>query len=73
MSIMPVAALFCEENAKVESSLEAVLKNLKKNSARLVESPQSIVGAAWKAVNHGIKQPAKHTLPPVGPALPPEE
>ncbi len=66
-------ALFCEENAKVESSLEAVLKNLKKNSARLVESPQSIVGAAWKAVNHGIKQPAKHTLPPVGPALPPEE
>lgn len=66
-------ALFCEENAKVESSLEAVLKNLKKNSARLVESPQSIVSAAWKAVNHGIKPPAKHTLPPVGPALPPEE
>ena len=58
-------ALFCEENAKVESSLESVLKSFKKNSARLVESQQSIVGAAWKAVNHGIKQPSSHVLPPV--------
>ena len=61
-------ALFCEENAKVESALETTLKNFKKNSARLTESPQSIVGAAWKAVGHGIKLPAKHTLPPIGPA-----
>lgn len=62
-------ALFCEENAKVESSLESVLKEFRKNSARLTESPQSIVGAAWKAVNHGIKQPAGHVLPPVSPTL----
>lgn len=65
-------ALFCEENAKVENSLEAVLKNFRKNSARLKESQQSIVGAAWKAVNHGIKRPTGHVLPPVGPALPEE-
>ena len=62
-------ALFCEENAKVEISLESVLKEFRKNSARLTESPQSIVGAAWKAVNHGIKQPAGHVLPPVSPTL----
>ena len=62
-------ALFCEENARVESSLESVLKDFKKNSARLVESQQSIVGAAWKAVNHGIKAPTNHTLPPVEPSL----
>lgn len=65
-------ALFCDENSKVESALTAVLKNFKKNSERLVEGQQSIVGAAWKAVNHGIKQPTTHVLPPVGPALPPE-
>ena len=63
-------ALFCEENAKVESTLESALRTFKKNSARLTESPQSIVGAAWKAVEHGIKQPKGHTLPPVGMPLP---
>lgn len=66
-------ALFCEENAKVESSLEAVLKNFKKNTARLKDSQQSIAGAAWKAVRHGIKQPTGHVLPPVEAALPGEE
>jgi len=58
-------ALFCEENARIESSLESVLKNFKKNSARLNDSPQSIVGAAQKAVSHGIKNPAAHILPPL--------
>jgi len=58
-------ALFCEENARIESSLESVLKNFKKNSARLNDSPQSIVGAAKKAVSHGIKNPAAHILPPL--------
>ena len=66
-------ALFCEENAKVENSLEAVLKNFKKNSARLKDSQQSIVGAAWKAVNHGISKPSSHILPPIGPSSLPEE
>ena len=61
-------ALFCEENAKVEASLDAALKNFRKNSARLTDSQQSIVGAAWKAVNHGIRQPAAHVLPPLGPS-----
>ena len=59
-------ALFCEENAKVESALEGAVKKFKDNSARLKDSNQSIVGAAWKAVNHGIKLPVKHSLPPVG-------
>ena len=66
-------ALFCEKNEEVERSLEAAVKKFKDNSARLNSSPQSIVGAAWKAVNHGIKQPAGHVLPPVGPALPATE
>lgn len=59
-------ALFCEENAKVESALEGAVKKFKDNSARLKDSNQSIVGAAWKAVSHGIKLPVKHSLPPVG-------
>ena len=66
-------ALFCEENAKVEENLEAVLTRFKKNSARLSTSDKSIVGAAWKAISHGIKQPDSHVLPPAGPALPSEE
>ena len=68
-------ALFCEENARIQNSLESVLKNFRKNSARLSESPQSIVGAARKAIRHGLKEPAAHVLPPVGSALPeiPEE
>lgn len=60
-------ALFCEENAKIEENLEAVLKRFQKNSARLQDSDQSIVKAAWKAVNHGIAQPTGHVLPAVGP------
>ena len=66
-------ALFCDENAKVEKSLEATLEKFKANSARLNSSPKSIVGAAWKAVNHGIKAPSGRTLPPIGQALNTEE
>ncbi|MBQ7269292.1 MAG: DNA recombination protein RmuC [Bacteroidales bacterium] len=64
-SMVDRVALFCEENAKVESALESALKNFKKNSARLVDSQQSIVGAARKAVEHGIKQPTGHILPEI--------
>lgn len=66
-------ALFCEENAKVEKNLEDVLVRFKKNSDRLSTSDKSIVGAAWKAIKHGIKQPDSHILPPAGPALPDDE
>ena len=66
-------ALFCEKNAEVEHTLEVALKKFKDNSARLNTSPQSIVGAAWKAVNHGIKQPAGHILPQIGPAASEQE
>jgi len=66
-------ALFCEENTALENSLETLVTKFKKNSARLVESDKSIVGAAWKAVNHGIKLPAKRTLPALGPVLTTEE
>ena len=62
-------ALFCDENARIEHSLEAVLTDYKENSRRLVDSQQSIVGAAWKAINHGIKKPDSHLLPPVTPPL----
>ena len=66
-------ALFCEENTALENSLDAFVKRFKKNSARLVESDKSIVGAAWKAINHGLKTPTNHVLPAIGPALPTEE
>ncbi|MBR5661954.1 MAG: DNA recombination protein RmuC [Bacteroidales bacterium] len=61
-------ALFCEENSALEASLDTFVKKFKKNSARLVDSDQSIVKAAWKAVNHGIKQPEGHILPPASPS-----
>ena len=66
-------ALFCEENAALETSLDTFVKKFKKNSARLVDSDQSIVGAAWKAINRGIKKPVNHVRPPVGPDILPEE
>ena len=56
-------ALFCEENAKLENDLSSVLDKFRKNSARLVDSDKSIVKAALKAVNHGIKAPTNHLLP----------
>lgn len=59
-------ALFCEKNAEVERSLETALRKFKENSARLTDSDQSIVSAAWKAVNHGINQPTGRELPPLG-------
>ena len=63
-------ALYCEKNAEVERGLDSVVKKFKDNTARLSSSPQSIVGAAMKAVDHGIKAPTTHILPPVGPARP---
>ena len=59
-------ALFCEENAKIRKNLEAVLEDFNENSARLTDSKQSIVKAAWQAIEHGIDKPAKHVLPPLG-------
>ena len=58
-------ALFCEENARVQSVLEGALATFRKNAARLTESKQSIVGAAWRAVRHGIREPSGHHLPPI--------
>lgn len=66
-------ALFCEENTALENNLDAFVKRFKKNSARLIESDQSITAAAWKAVNHGLKAPTNHTLPALGPVLPSDE
>lgn len=58
-------ALFCEKNSELENSLESVLKKFHENSERLVNSRQSIVKAALKAVDHGIKLPTAHQLPEV--------
>ena len=66
-------ALFCDENTKLQNSLESVLTKFKENSARLVDSDKSIVKAAWKAINHGLKVPTKHVLPAIESALPTEE
>jgi len=64
--------LYCKKNAEVEKSLEAAVQKFKENTARLNDSPQSIVGAARKAVDHGIKNPETNPLPSLGPALPEE-
>ena len=45
------------------STSMSTLKKFKDNSARLKDSNKSIVGAAWKAVDHGIKLPTAHQLP----------
>ena len=62
--------LFCNENAKLQKDLEGVLEHFKKNSDRLIDGKQSIVKAAQKAVDHGIRQSEKHPLPSLGPTLP---
>jgi DNA anti-recombination protein RmuC len=59
-------ALFCEENAKVKAGLESVLRKFDENTDRLMDGRQSIVKAAWQAIDHGIAKPTKHALPPVG-------
>jgi len=64
-SMVDRVALYCEKNAEVERGLDSVVKKFKENTARLMDSPQSIVGAARKAVDHGVKLPSSHILPPV--------
>ena len=55
-----------EQHNATLRSLETALRKFKENSARLTDSDQSIVSAAWKAVNHGINQPTGRELPPLG-------
>lgn len=62
-------ALFSEENAKIKKSLESLLEDFTENNARLIDGKQSIVRAAWQAINHGINEPSKHALPPVSQLL----
>ena len=58
-------ALFCEKNAEVEKTLEGAVKKFKENSLRLTGGRQSIVGAARKAIDHGVPEPISHLLPPL--------
>ncbi len=58
-------ALFCEKNAEVEKTLEGAVKKFKENSLRLTGGRQSIVGAARKAIDHGVPEPSTHLLPPL--------
>ena len=55
-------ALFCEENARVQRSLEGVLDDFKKNTERLVDGRQSIVRAAHEVIGHGVPT-SRRTLP----------
>lgn len=59
-------ALFCEDNAKVQKSLEGVLEDFKANTSRLVDGRQSIVRAALDVASHGVK-PTKRELPSPAP------
>ena len=61
-------ALFCEDNAKVQKSLEGVLEDFKANTSRLVDGRQSIVRAALDVASHGVK-PTKRELPSPGPEI----
>ncbi len=62
--------LFCRYNAVLEEDLENVLQEFKKNSSRLVDGRQSIVKAAMKAIDHGLKAPeGKNALPQLGPSV----
>ena len=61
-------ALFCDENAKVQRSLEGVLEDFRENTARLVDGRQSIVRAALEVIGHGVP-PTRRTLPSPGPLL----
>ena len=59
-------ALFCEDNAKVQKSLEDVLDEFKSNTSRLVDGRQSIVRAALDVASHGVR-PTKRELPAPAP------
>ena len=48
--------------AEIKASHEKAIEELKAGH-------EKAIGAAWKAVNHGIKQPTGHVLPPVSPTL----
>lgn len=62
--------IFCHANAELEKDLEDVLAGFKENSKRLVDGKQSIVKAAWKAIEHGVPAPTgKNALPDLNPAL----
>ena len=63
-------ALFCEDNARVQKSLENVLEDFKANTSRLVDGRQSIVRAALDVAGHGVG-PTKRELPQPAPL--PEE
>ena len=66
--------IFCKYNAKLERDLEDVLEHFKKNSTRLVDSKQSIVKAAMRAIDHGLQRPeGENALPALGSTLAGEE
>ena len=59
--------IFCHANAELEKKLGDVLEDFKDNTKRLVYGKQSIVKAAWKAIEHGVPAPAgKNALPENG-------
>ena len=61
-------ALFSEENAKLQKSLEGVLEEFKANTSRLVDGRQSIMRAALDVASHGVK-PSKRELPSPAPLI----
>ena len=66
--------LFCRYNAALEKDLEDVLSGFRENTNRLVDGKQSIVKAAYRAIDHGITPPAgKNALPALSPLAPEKE
>lgn len=56
-------AIFCEEQTKVENSLENTLERLRANGKRLSEGRQSIAGAAKEVMGLGVNLSPGKTLP----------
>ncbi len=62
--------IFCHANAELEKKLGDVLDSFKENTNRLIDGKQSIVKAAWRAIEHGVPAPVgKNALPAVTPDL----
>ena len=58
-------SIFCEKNAKVENDLKKAVANLEDNSKRLATGNQSIVSAAKKIMEKGVKLTPGKTLPEI--------
>jgi len=56
-------SIFCKEQARVEETIQKALDSLRENGKRLVDSKQSIVGAAREVMDAGVSLSPGKDLP----------